>query len=69
MKTILVTGGTVFISRYIAEYYVEKNYDVYALIEIARGELYEKRNADCRNNRSGTSAHLGICCISYCTKK
>ncbi|MBU3877191.1 NAD-dependent epimerase/dehydratase family protein [Faecalicatena sp. AGMB00832] len=31
MKTILVTGGTVFISRYIAEYYVEKNYDVYVL--------------------------------------
>lgn len=31
MKKILVTGGTVFVSRYIAEYYVGKNYDVYVL--------------------------------------
>ena len=31
MKKILVTGGTVFVSRYIAEYYVAKNYDVYVL--------------------------------------
>ncbi len=31
MKKILVTGGTVFVSRYIAEYYVEKGYDVYVL--------------------------------------
>ncbi|MDY6142442.1 MAG: NAD-dependent epimerase/dehydratase family protein [Bacilli bacterium] len=31
MKKVLVTGGTVFVSRYIAEYYVKKNYDVYVL--------------------------------------
>lgn len=31
MKKILVTGGTVFVSRYIAEYYVEKGYDVYVI--------------------------------------
>lgn len=31
MKKILVTGGTVFVSRYIAEYYVEKGYEVYVL--------------------------------------
>ncbi|MBO5280896.1 MAG: NAD-dependent epimerase/dehydratase family protein [Clostridia bacterium] len=31
MKKILVTGGTVFVSRYIAEYYVKKGYDVYVL--------------------------------------
>ena len=24
MKKVLVTGGTVFVSRYIAEYYVKK---------------------------------------------
>lgn len=29
MKKILVTGGTVFVSRYIAEYYVTKGYDVW----------------------------------------
>ena len=31
MKKVLVTGGTVFVSRYIAEYYVSQNYDVYVL--------------------------------------
>ena len=31
MKKILVTGGTVFVSRYIAEYYVAEGYDVYVL--------------------------------------
>lgn len=31
MKKVLITGGTVFVSRYIAEYYVGKNYDVYVL--------------------------------------
>ncbi|MDE7334136.1 MAG: NAD-dependent epimerase/dehydratase family protein [Lachnospiraceae bacterium] len=31
MKTILVTGGTVFVSRYIAEYYIAGGYDVYVL--------------------------------------
>mgnify|MGYP001059388340 CR=1 FL=1 len=28
-KKILVTGGTVFVSRYIAEYYIAKGYEVY----------------------------------------
>lgn len=31
MKRILVTGGTVFVSRYITEYYIEKGHDVYVL--------------------------------------
>lgn len=31
MKTVLVTGGTVFVSRFIAEYYVKKGYEVYVL--------------------------------------
>ena len=31
MKKILVTGGTVFVSRYIAEYYVAKGCGVYVL--------------------------------------
>ena len=31
MPKILVTGGTVFVSRYIAEYYVAKGWDVYVL--------------------------------------
>lgn len=31
MKKILVTGGTVFVSKYVAEYFVKKGHDVYAL--------------------------------------
>lgn len=31
MKRVLVTGGTVFVSRYIAEYFVAQNCDVYVL--------------------------------------
>ncbi len=31
MKKMLVTGGTVFVSRYIAEYYVAHGYEVYVL--------------------------------------
>lgn len=31
MKNVLVTGGTVFISRYVAEYYVQKGWNVYTL--------------------------------------
>ena len=31
MKKMLVTGGTVFVSKYFAEYYTKKGYDVYVL--------------------------------------
>ncbi|MCM1086598.1 MAG: NAD-dependent epimerase/dehydratase family protein [Muribaculaceae bacterium] len=31
MKKMLVTGGTVFVSRYVAEYYIKKEYHVYTL--------------------------------------
>ena len=31
MKKVLVTGGTVFVSRYIAEYYVAKGDEVYVV--------------------------------------
>ncbi len=31
MKKVLVTGGTVFVSRYVAEYYVKAGYEVYVL--------------------------------------
>lgn len=31
MKTVLVTGGTVFLSRYIAEYFIKKGDEVYVL--------------------------------------
>ena len=31
MRKILVTGGTVFVSRYVAEYFVKKGDNVYVL--------------------------------------
>lgn len=31
MKRILVTGGTVFVSKYVAKYFASKNYEVYVL--------------------------------------
>ena len=31
MKKLLITGGTVFVSRYTAEYFTQKGYDVYVL--------------------------------------
>ncbi|AEZ62542.1 DTDP-glucose 4,6-dehydratase [Streptococcus infantarius subsp. infantarius] len=31
MKTVLVTGGTVFVSKYTAAYFAKKDYDVYVL--------------------------------------
>lgn len=31
MKKVLVTGGTIFVSRYVAEYYVKKGYEVFVL--------------------------------------
>lgn len=38
MKKILVTGGTVFVSRYVAEYYVTKGYEVYVLNRNSRAQ-------------------------------
>ena len=29
MKKVLITGGTVFVSRYLAEHYVANGYEVY----------------------------------------
>ncbi len=31
MKTILVTGSTVFVSRFVSEYFVKMGYKVYVL--------------------------------------
>ena len=45
MKSILVTGGTTFVSKYVANYFKEKAYKVYA-----RNQDYENciftRNQD-----------------------
>lgn len=38
MKTVLITGGTVFVSRYAAEYYVKKGYRVFVLNRNTRAQ-------------------------------
>ena len=39
MKRILVTGGTVFVSKYVAKYFASKNYDVYVLNRGSRKQV------------------------------
>ena len=39
MKKILVTGGTVFVSRYVADYFARKGNDVYVLNRNTRPQL------------------------------
>ncbi len=39
MKKVLVTGGTVFVSRFIAEHYVQKGYEVYVLNRNTRPQV------------------------------
>lgn len=51
MKRILVTGGTVFVSKYIAKYFESKNYEVYVLNRGTKQQV-ENVNLICadRNN-------------------
>ena len=39
MKKLLITGGTVFVSRYTAEHFVQKGYDVYVLNRGSRPQV------------------------------
>lgn len=43
MKKILVTGGTVFVSKYVASYFADKNYEVYVL---NRGSKKQVKNVN-----------------------
>ena len=51
MKSILITGGTIFVSKYVANYFKEKDYKVYVLNRGSRKQL-EGVNLICadRNN-------------------
>ncbi|KOF55669.1 MULTISPECIES: NAD-dependent epimerase/dehydratase family protein [Clostridium] len=59
MKRILVTGGTVFVSKYVAKYFKAKNYEVYVLNRGTRQQV-ENVNLICadRNN-------LKACLVNY----
>lgn len=39
MKKLLITGGTVFVSRYTAEFFVQKGYEVYVLNRGSRPQV------------------------------
>lgn len=57
MKRLLVTGGTVFVSKYIAKYFELKNYEVYVLNRGTKQQI-ENVNLICedRNNLKGSLA-------------
>ena len=39
MKKILITGGAVFVSRYVAQYFVDKGYEVYVVNRNSRSQV------------------------------
>ena len=39
MKKILVTGGTTFVSKYVAEYFVNAGYEVYVLNRNSKSQV------------------------------
>ena len=39
MKKILVTGGTTFVSKYVAEYFVNVGYEVFVLNRNSKGAI------------------------------
>ena len=39
MKKILVTGGTTFVSKYVAQYFVNQKYDVYVLNRNTKSQI------------------------------
>lgn len=53
MKTMLVTGGTVFVSRYVAEYYVSQGYDVYVLNRNTKPQVQGVHLIACERNNIG----------------
>ena len=46
MKKILVTGGTTFVSKYVAEYFVNAGYEVYVLNRNTKPQVQGVHRAD-----------------------
>lgn len=53
MKKILVTGGTVFVSRFVATYFVKKNYEVYVLNRNTRTQVEGVHLIEADRNKLG----------------
>ena len=39
MKKILITGGTTFVSKYVAQYFLNNEYDVYVLNRNSKSQV------------------------------
>lgn len=51
MKKILITGGTTFVSRFAAEYYVNKGNEVYVINRNSRAQVNGVKLIDCDRTR------------------
>lgn len=54
---ILVTGGTVFVSRYIAQYYVNRGYEVYVLNRNTREQVIGAKLIQADRHKLGSILH------------
>ncbi len=59
MKRVLVTGGTVFVSKYVAQYFESKNYKVYVLNRGTKAQI-ENVNLICEDRNN-----LNDCLVKY----
>ena len=57
MKKMLITGGTVFVSRFIAEYYVAKGYEVYVLNRNTRQQSLGVKLIEADRHKLGSALH------------
>lgn len=53
MQKFLITGGTTFVSRYIAQYYVQKGYDVYVINRNSRQQIDGVKLINCDRTELG----------------
>lgn len=53
MKNILVTGGTVFVSKYITEYFVSKGYNVYVMNRNTKQQVEGVNLIECDRHNIG----------------
>ena len=55
MKKMLVTGGTVFVSKYIAEYFAKKDFEVFVLNRNTRPQPENTRLIQADRNNIGSA--------------
>ena len=53
MKKILITGGTVFVSKYVATYFLKRNYEVFVLNRGTRPQVQGVRHIPADRNHPG----------------